>query len=80
VESLYLSPALAESLHLREHYPRPGLSNWLSWRRRGEQTKTATEFVELCKSVTAKRPKTVIDHILKNGFITTQELKDTYGV
>jgi len=35
--------------------------------------------VQLCRAVTAKRPKTVIDHILKNGFITTQELKDTYG-
>ena len=41
--------------------------------------KLPPEFVELCKSVTAKRPKTVIDHILKKGFITTQELKDTYG-
>ena len=37
------------------------------------------EFVKLCKSVTAKRPKTVIDHILKHGFITTEELKDKYG-
>lgn len=37
------------------------------------------DFVELCKSVTAKRPKTVITHILKHGFITTQELKDKYG-
>jgi hypothetical protein len=36
-------------------------------------------FVKLCKAVTAKRPKTVIDHILKHGFITTQELKDKYG-
>ena len=41
--------------------------------------KLPPEFVELCKAVTAKRPKTVIDHILKKGFITTQELKDTYG-
>ena len=41
--------------------------------------KLPPEFVKLCKAVTAKRPKTVIDHILKNGFITTQELKDTYG-
>ena len=32
-----------------------------------------------CKAVSAKRPKTVIDHILKHGFITTQELKDRYG-
>lgn len=37
------------------------------------------EFVKLCKAVTAKRPKTVIDHILKRGFITTQDLKDRYG-
>ena len=41
--------------------------------------KLSPEFVKLCKAVTAKRPKTVIDHILKRGFITTQELKDTYG-
>lgn len=41
--------------------------------------KLSAEFVKLCKAVTAKRPKTVIDHILKHGFITTQELKDTYG-
>ena len=37
------------------------------------------EFLKLLKSVTAKRPKTVIDHILKYGQITTEELKDRYG-
>jgi hypothetical protein len=37
------------------------------------------EFLELCRSVTAKRPKTVIDHILEHGHITTEELKETYG-
>lgn len=37
------------------------------------------EFLDLCKSVTAKRPKTVIDHILKHGQITTEELKGKYG-
>lgn len=37
------------------------------------------EFIDLCRSVTAKRPKTVIDHILKHGFITTEELKELYG-
>lgn len=36
-------------------------------------------FVVLCKSVTAKRPRTVIDHILRHGVITTEELKDQYG-
>ncbi len=37
------------------------------------------DFLELCRSVTAKRPKAVIDHILQHGFITTEELKETYG-
>ncbi len=37
------------------------------------------EFLELLHSVTAKRPKTVIDHILQYGFITTEQLKDIYG-
>lgn len=36
-------------------------------------------FLEKCRSITAKRPRTVIEHILKHGFITTQELKDIYG-
>lgn len=37
------------------------------------------EFLALLASVTAKRPRTVIQHILKNGYITSQELKDIYG-
>ncbi|MDR1483050.1 MAG: hypothetical protein LBI74_10535 [Synergistaceae bacterium] len=37
------------------------------------------EFLELLNSVEAKRPRTVIQHILEHGFITSQELKDTYG-
>lgn len=37
------------------------------------------DLLELCRKVTAKRPKTVIDHILKYGFVTTEELKNTYG-
>ncbi len=36
-------------------------------------------FVELLQSITAKRPKTVIDHILQHGQITTEELKNLYG-
>ena len=36
-------------------------------------------MVELLNSVTAKRPRTVIRHILKPGFITSEELKDLYG-
>jgi hypothetical protein len=37
------------------------------------------EFLKLCYSITAKRPKAVIDHILQHGFITTEQLKETYG-
>jgi hypothetical protein len=37
------------------------------------------DFVERCKSVTAKRPRTVIDHILQYSYITTEELKEKYG-
>jgi len=37
------------------------------------------EFIDLCRSISAKRPKTVIDHILEHGFITTEDLKDKYG-
>ena len=37
------------------------------------------EFLELLNSVEAKRPRTVILHILQHGFITSQELKDLYG-
>ncbi|MCZ7593327.1 MAG: HNH endonuclease [Kiritimatiellae bacterium] len=36
-------------------------------------------FLKRCKKVTAKRPKVVIDHILKHGHITTEELKTKYG-
>lgn len=41
--------------------------------------KLPKEFLKLCRSVTSKRPKTVIDHIIEHGFITTEELKDKYG-
>ena len=33
----------------------------------------------LCAKVTAKRPRTVIDHILEHGYITTEELQTLYG-
>jgi hypothetical protein len=41
--------------------------------------KLPKDFIEACKKITAKRSRTVIEHILKHGFITTEELKDTYG-
>jgi hypothetical protein len=37
------------------------------------------DFLKLLKSVDAKRPKTVIDHILTHGQITTEDLKEKYG-
>lgn len=37
------------------------------------------DFIQLCQSVTAKRPKAVINHILQHGFVTTEELKNIYG-
>lgn len=37
------------------------------------------KIVEAARKITSKRPKTVVDHILKHGFITNEDLKDTYG-
>jgi len=37
------------------------------------------KILELCEKVTAKRPRTVIDHILKHGQVTTEELQNVYG-
>ena len=37
------------------------------------------EFLDFLNSITAKRARTVIQHIIKHGFITSEELKDAYG-
>jgi hypothetical protein len=37
------------------------------------------QFLILAKSITNKRAKIVIDHILDKGFITTEDLEKTYG-
>ena len=37
------------------------------------------DFIERIKAVKKKRPRTVIEHILKNGFVTTEELRTKYG-
>lgn len=37
------------------------------------------EFIEKLNSIKSKRPATVIQHILKYGFITTEELETLYG-
>ena len=41
--------------------------------------KQPQSFINKLKSVTNKRPATVIRHILKHGYITTEELKNIYG-
>lgn len=48
-------------------------------KRKQENVELPPEFLERLKSVTAKRAKTVIDHILKHGYITTEELSEKYG-
>lgn len=40
--------------------------------------KFSQAFLDRCRAVTAKRPKTVIDHILSHGSITTDELRTNY--
>lgn len=42
-------------------------------------SKYPKKFLDLLESVTAKRPKTVIQHILQHGYVTSEELKNTYG-
>lgn len=37
------------------------------------------EFIEHIKSITNKRANIVINHIIKYGFITTEDLENTYG-
>src|SRR5687768_14836149 len=37
------------------------------------------EVLEAIQRVKAKRPRTVLDHIVKHGHITTDELKTLYG-
>ena len=42
-------------------------------------TEYPKEFLALLEGITAKRPRTVIQHILQHGYVTSQELKDIYG-
>lgn len=44
-----------------------------------EKIEYPKEFLDYVKSITNKRAKIVIDHILKYGFITTEDLETTYG-
>lgn len=44
-----------------------------------QSKRLSKEFLDRLKAVKSKRPRTVIEHILKHGFITTEELKSKYG-
>ena len=37
------------------------------------------DILRLLRAVTAKRAKTVIDHLLEHGSVTSEELRDVYG-
>jgi L-cysteine desulfidase len=37
------------------------------------------KFLDYIQSINNKRAKIVIDHIMQHGFITTEELENTYG-
>lgn len=41
--------------------------------------KLSKSVLQKLNAITDKRPSTVIQHILRKGFITTEELKETYG-
>ncbi|GHT47615.1 hypothetical protein AGMMS49965_25720 [Bacteroidia bacterium] len=44
-----------------------------------DKTTYPKEFLAYIQSITNKRAKVVIDHILQHGFITTEDLENTYG-
>lgn len=44
-----------------------------------QQPRLPKWFLDQLKSITAKRPRAVIEHILKHGHVTTEELAAKYG-
>ncbi|TAL38876.1 MAG: HNH endonuclease [Spirochaetes bacterium] len=44
-----------------------------------KKNKIPADILKFIKSITNKRAKIVIDHIIKNEFITTEQLKNDYG-
>ena len=51
----------------------------LWYRARMSNQEVDPRILALCEKVTAKRPRTVIDHILEHGHVTTEELQTLYG-
>jgi hypothetical protein len=43
------------------------------------EKKIPKSFIALIEKITNKRARIVIDHILKHGIITTEELEKDYG-
>lgn len=43
------------------------------------QRELPPDFLKLIESIQQRRPRTVLDHILEHGHITTEELKNRYG-
>lgn len=37
------------------------------------------KFLQQLRKITSKRPKTIIEHIIKKGYITTEQIKELYG-
>lgn len=82
IESLYLSPSLADELAhvpIVYRYTRGEQLCLMEGPRLMAMNELPPEFIARCRAVTAKQPRTVIDHILKHGYITTEELKEQYG-
>lgn len=47
--------------------------------KRTPATEHDEAMLALCRSVDAKRPRTVIEHILQHGIITNEDLSELYG-
>lgn len=43
------------------------------------RNKVSPEILRLCEKITAKRPRTVIDHIIEFGHVTSEELATIHG-
>lgn len=55
------------------------LNSLVFWRNMPTRAKLSKELIKRLKAVKSKRPRTVIEHIVQHGFITTEELRQKYG-
>ncbi|MGH9794606.1 MAG: HNH endonuclease [Candidatus Acidiferrales bacterium] len=47
--------------------------------KKSRKVRLPADLRQRIRAVRAKRPRTVLEHILKNGYVTTEELQDLYG-